>query len=292
MSKNILLKALQQRFHEALDAVYGKEEVLSFFFLCTEHYYGVTRFKLALDINLTITEAEQEPLLSALKALKNNTPIQYIIGETAFYGLPFKVNENTLIPRPETEELVSLVLENTKVKNSESLSILDIGTGSGCIAITLAKNIVKGSVYALDVSAEALKIAKENADLNTVEVSFVEASILESCPAALAAVTFDVIVSNPPYVRQLEKEEMQNNVLDYEPHLALFVDDDNPLVFYKAIAEFAIEKLKPNGQLYFEINEYLGQEMIALVEGLGFANVKVIQDMFGKDRMLSAIKLK
>ncbi|MEJ6791432.1 MAG: peptide chain release factor N(5)-glutamine methyltransferase [Lacinutrix sp.] len=287
----MLIKDLENIFHETLDAIYGKQEVSSFFFLCTEAFFNITRLDLALNRIISITKAEQQPIFNALEALKNQKPIQYIIGETEFYGLPFKVNENTLIPRPETEELVQLIIDSNLERNEESqLSILDIGTGSGCIAISLAENIKNAQVYAMDVSAKAIEKAKENAVLNKVKVAFIEGSILEETQRNLLFkdLKFDAIVSNPPYVRNLEKAEIQNNVLNNEPHLALFVEDDNPLLFYKAITEFASKNLKPKGQLFFEINEYLGEETKALVDSFGFKNVELIKDMFGKDRMLKA----
>ncbi|WP_034057850.1 peptide chain release factor N(5)-glutamine methyltransferase [Lacinutrix jangbogonensis] len=291
----MLIKDLENIFHEVLDAVYGKEEVSSFFFLCTDAFYNISRFELALNRDLAITKAEQQVVFDALEALKNEKPIQYILGETEFYGLPFKVNENTLIPRPETEELVQLIIDCHSERSDESpLSLLDIGTGSGCIAISLAKNIKNVQVYAMDVSAKAIEKAKENTVLNDAEVAFVEGSILEETQWNLLFedLKFDIIVSNPPYVRNLEKTEIQNNVLNNEPHLALFVEDDNPLIFYRAITKFAREKLKENGQLFFEINEYLGQETKALVESLEFKSVEIIKDMFGKDRMLKAVFVK
>jgi len=287
----VQLKDLEKIFHKTLDAIYGKDEVSSFFFLCTESFYNISRLDLALDRELSITKVEQHPIFDALEDLKNEKPIQYILGETEFYGLPFKVNKNTLIPRPETEELVSLVITCHSERSEESqISILDIGTGSGCIAISLAKNIKNAQVYAMDVTTEAIEKAKENAILNEVDVTFIECDILSFRLTELvsASYKFDTIVSNPPYIRNLEKAEIQNNVLNNEPHLALFVDDDNPLIFYRAITEFAVEKLKENGQLFFEINEYLGQETKALVESFGFKNVEIIKDMFGKDRMLKA----
>ncbi|AEH02813.1 peptide chain release factor N(5)-glutamine methyltransferase [Lacinutrix sp. 5H-3-7-4] len=287
----VLIKDLKNIFHKELDAIYGVEEVASFFFICTENYYNVTRLQLALDSDLAINKEEQTVIFNALEDLKNEKPIQYIIGETEFYGLPFKVNKHTLIPRPETEELVTLVLKTAKqkLKESKPLTCLDIGTGSGCIAISLAKELKEAQVYAIDVSTEAIKKAKENAVLNNVAVEFIKCDILNACNETLNKdLKFNVIVSNPPYVRNLEKAEIKNNVLNNEPHLALFVEDDNPLLFYKAIAEFATKKLHKNGKLFFEINEYLGEETKALVENIGFKNVEIIKDIFNKDRMLSA----
>lgn len=289
----MLLKEIKNIFHKDLDALYGKEEVSSFFFLCVENYYNISRLQLALNVNLKITKEKQSSIFNALNELKKQKPIQYILGETEFYGLPFKVNKNTLIPRPETEELVALIVSNyLQDMATAPVSILDIGTGSGCIAIALAKNIKKAKVYGLDVSSEALKMAKENASINEVNVTFFEANILKwrSADVAFLEHKYNIIVSNPPYVRHLEKEEIKNNVLAHEPHLALFVDNDNPLVFYNEIASFALNNLKPNGLLYFEINEYLGAETKALVETKGFKDVTLIHDMFGKDRMLLARK--
>ena len=281
------LKDLQGIFHKELDAIYGEEEVNSFFNLLIEAYYGFNRITLALEPELSITKEEQNPIFKALDDLKHEKPIQYILGETEFFGLPFKVNENVLIPRPETEELVDWVLKDQSTKSDDKLSILDIGTGSGCIAISLAKNLPQAKVFALDVSKGALKIAQENAKENNVTVKFIEASILEQ---PTVGSQLDIIVSNPPYVRNQEKKEMKNNVLDNEPHLALFVEDENPLQFYKAITEFAVHNLKNEGVLYFEINEYLGNEMIELLSDNNFKNIELKQDIFKKDRMIKATK--
>ena len=281
------LKDLQGIFHKELDAIYGEEEVNSFFNLLIEAYYGFNRITLVLEPELSITKEEQNPIFKALDDLKHEKPIQYILGETEFFGLPFKVNENVLIPRPETEELVDWVLKDQSTKSDDKLSILDIGTGSGCIAVSLAKNLPQAKVFALDVSKGALKIAQENAKENNVTVKFIEASILEQ---PTVGSQLDIIVSNPPYVRNQEKKEMKNNVLDNEPHLALFVEDENPLQFYKAITEFAVHNLKNEGVLYFEINEYLGNEMIELLSDNNFKNIELKQDIFKKDRMIKATK--
>lgn len=283
---------LKQLFYRELDALFDTEEVSQFFYMCIESFCNLSRLDLALNTNLALNTDELEIVLNALEKLKLEQPIQYILGETEFYGLPFKVNSNTLIPRPETEDLVRLIIENIslKTKDTSQLTILDIGTGTGCIAISLAKNITNAKVYALDVSAEALKIAKENAKMNQVDLHFIEANILNQseCNNVFNHTDFDIIVSNPPYVRNLEKLEMKPNVLNYEPHLALFVDNKNPLLFYKAITNLAAQKLKPSGQLYFEINEYLGKEMLTLVEAYPFKNIKIRKDIFEKDRVLQA----
>ncbi|PWH82186.1 peptide chain release factor N(5)-glutamine methyltransferase [Algibacter marinivivus] len=281
------VKDIQNIFHVELDVLYGEEEVNSFFFILIAHYNNITRIQLAVNPDMVIDDYEN--ILNALQLLKKQKPIQYIIGETEFYGLPFKVNENVLIPRPETEELVDWVLK--EVDNNKPITILDIGTGSGCIAISLAKNLTNAKVYALDVSAKAIKIAKRNAELNKVTVKFIEADILKiKNEGFMADVKFDIIVSNPPYVRVQEKALMKANVLDNEPHLALFVEDENPLLFYIAISNFASSNLNDNGQLYFEINEYLGNDMIGLLSQNHFQKIKLKQDIFKKDRMIKGVK--
>jgi release factor glutamine methyltransferase len=219
-----------------------------------------------------------------LQELKKEVPIQYLLGKTNFYGLDFEVNENVLIPRPETEELVEwIVKENAKTDKTKTLKILDIGTGSGCIAVSLAKNLPNAKVYAIDVSKKALETAKRNAINNKVEVTFLLNDVLE---LEELPYDFDIIVSNPPYVRHLEKEEIKKNVLDYEPHLALFVEDHDALIFYKKIATLAQDNLFKNGQLYFEINQYLGKEMIDLLEEMEFKNIELRKDIYDNDRML------
>ena len=286
------LKDIQDIFHKELDAIYGLDEVNSFFYLLIEAYRNFSRIQLALDPEFTITKQESETLFDALEKLKEEEPIQYILGETEFYGLPFKVSQYTLIPRPETEELVQWIIESVTTNDIEKpLNILDVGTGSGCIAIALAKHLPEAKVYALDVSDEALKIAKQNADLNKVTIHCIEKDILEVETYVLdGCIQFDIIVSNPPYVRNLEKEAMKANVLQHEPHLALFVDDNNPLQFYKAISEFAVNNLTKKGLLFFEINEYLGTEMKHLFEANQFKSIALKQDIFGKDRMMKGVK--
>lgn len=287
----MLLKDLKQIFHKELDAIYGEDEVRSFFFLLTENYFGISRLDLAMQTELAITTNEHPKIMEALSLLKSEYPIQYILKETEFYGFPFKVNSSTLIPRPETEELVTWVHDTAQAMTTQqsALKILDIGTGSGCIAISLARLLPKAKVSALDVSTNALTVAKENAILNAVEINFIGANILEP-QKDIFSEPLDIIVSNPPYVRELEKEEMKPNVLNSEPHLALFVDNDNALQFYKAIIEFSTLNLKDKGLLFFEINEYLGQEMIALLKENNFTDIELKKDMFGKDRMIKGIK--
>lgn len=287
------LKDIQKTFHDELDTTYGQEEVDSFFFILIDFYYQVSRIELATTPSLEIKN--QDEIFKALEALKQEQPIQYIIGETEFYGLNFKVNKNVLIPRPETEELVEWVIKVYKNKNTE-IKILDIGTGSGCIAIALAKNLPNAKIYALDISENALKVAKQNAVLNNVEVNFFKGDILKMeqegfdeetfGDLGIEAFKFDVIVSNPPYIRVQEKIQMKNNVLNNEPHLALFVKDEDPLLFYNVISDFARLKLKDEGLLFFEINEYLGNDMIRLLKDKQFKNIELKQDIFKKDRMI------
>ncbi|WP_242205056.1 peptide chain release factor N(5)-glutamine methyltransferase [Aestuariivivens insulae] len=279
------LKTVQHTFHEKLDAIYPYEEVDSFFYLLIDHYYNVSRLDLVMKPSYRVDDAKS--LLEALWLLKQQQPIQYILGETEFYGLPFKVNSHTLIPRPETEELVQWILDELKINNG-TLKILDIGTGSGCIAVSLAKHLPKAKVCALDVSKEALRMAQTNAELNDVDITFFNEDILspKTWSVAFKSLKFDVIVSNPPYVREQEKQLMKPNVLDNEPHLALFVKDDNPLLFYEAISQFAVNNLSRNGLLFFEINEYLGHPMKALLSKHQFSNIELKQDVFKKDRMV------
>lgn len=291
------LKEVQARFHNELLGLYEKEEIDSFFYQLIEKNYKVDRIRLALEPGIGIKDTES--ILESLQLLKQEKPIQYIIGETEFYGLKFKVNPSVLIPRPETEELVAWIIgchsehfdcAQHGLREASQIRILDIGTGSGCIAISLAKNLQNAKVYALDVSKKALEVAKENVRLNEVNVEFIQADILRDCHAELVSASqkFDIIVSNPPYVRELEKNMMKPNVLDNEPHLALFVKDADPLLFYRAIGEFAKTTLKKNGQLFFEINEYLGKETVTLLEQQNYKNIELRKDIFEKDRMVKA----
>jgi len=266
-----------------LSGVYPQTEIQSFFNLLIDFKLKLSRIEIALQPNFEINTDDLNFLQNALTRLKEQIPIQYIIGETEFYGLPFKVNKNVLIPRPETEELVDWIIKDNHKK--ENISILDIGTGSGCIAIALAKFLPNSKVSAIDISKEALEIANENALKNNVSINFIEANILNTTTLSSQ---FDIIVSNPPYVRELEKNEMHKNVLDNEPHLALFVKNENPLLFYDKIASLAQSNLTGNGLLYFEINQYLGKEMLELLKLKGFTNIEIKKDIYGVDRMMKA----
>jgi release factor glutamine methyltransferase len=288
----MILKEIKNKFLIELNSLYELEEIENFFFILVEHYLHLNRLSVALNPERLFSAKDVKPITDALQDLKNNVPIQYILGETEFYGLPFKVNKNVLIPRPETVELVDWVLKTELKKRDIHLNIFDIGTGSGCIAISLAKKLPKANVYALDVSEEALVMAKLNAAINDVDIQFIQENILnaQTWNNEIKSTEFDIIVSNPPYVRKLEQEQMRENVLNNEPHLALFVNNEDPLQFYKAIAEYALNNLKMNGVLYFEINEYLGNQMIQLLENYNFSSIELKQDIFGKDRMIKAIK--
>jgi release factor glutamine methyltransferase len=279
------VKKYKALFQNELSPFFDVMEIDQFFYLTLEKRHQLKRVDLALNPNFEITVEEEQYWDSVLTQLKTQKPIQYILGETSFYGLTFLVNEHTLIPRPETEELVQWILE-TNLTNSQ-ISLLDIGTGTGCIPITLKKNLPKATVFALDFSEKALEVATKNASMNQVEITFLQNDILAT---SRLEQQFDIIVSNPPYVRELEKKEINTNVLQFEPHLALFVTDNDALLFYRKIAHLAQEYLHPNGQLFFEINQYLGTEMIALVASYGFTEIELRQDIYGNDRMLRAVK--
>ena len=280
------LKEIKNIFHLELDAIYSPEEVNSFFYMLIEHFLGLERFILALEPNLIITKDEETPLFEALSRLKLEIPIQHIIGKTHFMDLEFLVDKNVLIPRPETEDLVRWILDDIK-NHQEAITILDIGTGSGCIPIALKKQLPNAEVATLDISDKALKIATQNAKNNSVQIEFIHANILEIDKLHQK---FDIIVSNPPYVRELEKKEMHKNVLQHEPELALFVSDEDPLLFYRKIASFAVNNLNDGGALYFEINQYLGKETKQLLDSTNFSDIELRQDLFGNDRMLKGIK--
>ena len=288
------IKEYRAHFIQELTPLYDAGEAESFFYLILEEKQQLKRIDLALHPDLVFSASEVAVWNSILAPLKQEIPIQYLLGKTSFYGLDFSVNEHVLIPRPETEELVDWMLsDHRKTQQSNNLKILDIGTGSGCIAISLAKNLPNATVFAIDVSEKALATAKKNADNNAVNVNFIHQNILEA--VTLSAVEgineqFDIIVSNPPYVRNLEKEEIKKNVLDNEPHLALFVEDDDALIFYKKIAELAQENLTENGLLYFEINQYLGAAMIDLLEQMHFKNIELRKDIYGNDRMIKCTR--
>ena len=289
------LQEFKEHFIGELVAYYPEDECLSFLQLLLEDRLGLTRVQTALKPQLKIASEDLDYLRDAIEELGKERPIQYILGKTQFYGLEFTVNEQVLIPRPETEELVDWILQELAIQNKsdEKLTVLDIGTGSGCIAVSLAKHLANADVYALDISSTALQLAKENASSNKVEIYPIESDILnvnQIRDADERALQFDVIVSNPPYVLEDEKKEIKTNVLDYEPHLALFVNDPNPLLFYEKIAVLAQQHLKQNGHLFFEINQYLGTQTVDLLSAKGFSSPILRKDLSQNDRMIMTTK--
>lgn len=275
------IKDLEKEYIKSLNHFYDIEESRSIFYLSATSILKVTQSDLLIKKDRVLAEQEVAALIKILETLKNGKPVQQVLGETHFYGLPLKINEYVLIPRPETEELVDWVIKEIKDKKK---SLLDIGTGSGCIPIAIKKNLPAVRVSALDISAEALKLASANALLNRTEINFIEADILSYSSNE----KYDVIVSNPPYIRELEKADMHENVLAHEPHAALFVSDENPLIFYKTISDFAYDNLNPNGYLFFEINEFLWEKTLQVLIDKGFKNIELRKDMQGKDRMIMA----
>ena len=269
-----------------LSGIFFKEEIESLIFLILEKMsgYSRTQFMLSKDEKLLGNE-ELIEIKNIVTRLKNHEPIQYILGQTEFYGLPFYSIPGVLIPRPETEELVQWVIQENTLT---APILLDMGTGTGCIAISLRKNIEHSIVIACDISPICIETAIRNAELNAVTVSVFEYDILNNTPQ-VSFPMLDVIVSNPPYVRETEKLLMQKNVLEYEPELALFVPDENPLIFYERIADFALDHLKYEGRLYFEINEAFGQGTIEMLQSKGFSNIVLKKDINNKDRMIRSV---
>jgi release factor glutamine methyltransferase len=274
---------IRKYYQQQLADLYDEKEISSLLYLLFETYAGLTKAQILIEPETPITESQLLKINFAVKDLKNYKPIQYIIGKTEFYGLEFKVGPDVLIPRPETEELVELIIKDSKFVFPNT--ILDIGTGSGCIAISLKKHLQKAKVTGLDISAGALNVAKTNAIYNNVLIDFKLLDFTDFGQLKKMK-SYDVIVSNPPYVRNSEKKLMKKNVLHYEPETALFVNDDDPLIFYKAIALFADRNLNRKGTIYCEINEYLAQSTAELFYHGGFSNVEVINDMNGKERFL------
>ena len=266
-------------FKEELLAVSQEREIISWAYIVMEFLLGHNRSDCIIHAEKQITTEITDRIKQIIADLKTKKPIQYILGETEFYGLQFKVNEHTLIPRPETEELVEWILKE------EFSSALDIGTGSGCIAITLAKN-TNAKITAIDISKEAIDVAKENTKNNKVEIDFMLQDILQA--ETLSKV--DLIVSNPPYILNSEKEKMESNVLDFEPDLSLFISDNDPLLFYKKIGVLAEKSLNCGGKLYFEINEKYGAEILEMLSKIGFVDIALKKDINDKDRMVKATK--
>ena len=274
------VKHLISFFYSELGNLYSKSEIDELAFRVFEHFLSFKREDMKFKEEELLNQSELLKIYDAAKDLANAKPLQYILGETYFYKYSFLVNEHVLIPRPETEELVELIYKRNKAFSG---SILDIGTGSGCIPLSLQKALPQAYIAAVDVSADALDVAKKNASLLQRSVDFSLCDILQSAPEKT---DWDIIVSNPPYVRVLEKAEIKPNVLEYEPHLALFVEDMDALLFYRKIAQLALKNLTTNGLLFFEINQYLGKETVELLENLGFKNIELKKDIYGNNRMI------
>lgn len=278
------IRDVKIEFQQKLATLYGAKEIQSIFSLVAEDL-GFTPTSLVIHNEDELTETQQIHFFDCLKRLVSGEPVQYVRGKADFYDMQFCVNSSVLIPRPETEELVDRIINEQGNCNG---NIIDLGTGSGCIAISLASNFPTAQITAMDISSAALEVAKQNAQNNNVNIKFIHAD-MQKDDCLQDNQQFDIIVSNPPYVCNAEKKDMRANVLQHEPHLALFVDDDNyPLQFYKAIALFATKHLKENGTIYCEINETLGKETVELFQSYGFKNSQVIQDLFGKDRIVKA----
>lgn len=280
------VKDVSTRYKQELANVYEPQEIEAISLLVLSELLHTSNAKLKAFPETDIT-AHTERLEGILQELITGKPVQYIFGHTEFYGLPFNVNPSVLIPRPETEELVQWILETIKASPKGTQNILDIGTGSGCIVISLKENTINSQLFAIDISTDALKIAQSNAELNKVDVKFIQADVLSHGIAAQLP-HFDIIVSNPPYVTLTDKKQMHHNVTGFEPHTALFVPEEDPLLFYRAIADLAKEKLNPNGLLFFEINEGYGGETVELLTGMSFRNIELRQDLSGRDRMVKA----
>ena len=260
--------------------------------LLMSHITGLSMTQLLAERDFCLSEEQQKWYVEAIERLKNNEPLQHVMGQCEFYGRKFKCDGRALVPRPETEELVEWIISmhNAQCTIDNGFNILDIGTGTGCIALSLAKELAEAEVTALDISAEALSLARENAEILEVENAvFVEGDILNMDDKHVVAKDkYTVIVSNPPYVRECEKKDMEANVLDYDPHTALFVSDEDPLIFYRAIGEFGLTHLKDRGSLYFEINQYLGRETCDMLVAMGYRNVEMREDINGNPRMIKA----
>lgn len=278
------MKKVLAKIHQQLDALYPPGELRELIRWMMEEVAGIPPYRLLLADDV-LTDKQRLQIEVIVDRLAKEEPIQYIWGETTFCGLPFHVSRDVLIPRPETEQLVLLIVHD--FSSCPSPRILDIGTGSGCIAISLASLLPASRVTALDISSSALQVAADNAILNHVSVSWACVDILSS-EAESCLEQYDCIVSNPPYIMEHEQQEMDARVLDYEPYEALFVPDTDPLLFYRRIVQLAKSHLMAGGWLYFEINEQCGDAMFELLNRAGFSQIVIIKDYFGKDRMLKA----
>jgi release factor glutamine methyltransferase len=274
-----------------LKPIFPENEIKAITRLLLGKIAGLNSVQFYGNKDIKISEAIRNKLYSSVDLLVKGEPVQYILGETEFYGLNFKVKPGVLIPRPETEEIIEHILNDLSVQQNFKLplKILDVGTGSGCIAIALAKNLTNAKVLACDISVEALHVAQENAADNNVSIDFFEVDICSYKPDINKLGNLDIIVSNPPYVCFSEQANMQEHVLNHEPHLALFVNDEDPLLFYRSITSIAVKMLRKSGSLYFEINSRFGIETLNLIQKYPFSKVELFQDIFGRDRIIRAI---
>ncbi len=286
--RNNLLATVKKKYLQELLSYYNKKEAEQLITILIEYLFGITRNNLILQPDYRISESELIEINSCVKKLKKYMPVQYITGAVEFHDLILKIDANVLIPRPETEELVQII---TKYEKNEGLLVLDVGTGSGCISISLSKLLTDAIVHATDISPAAISIAQKNAISNNQNIIFHTHNILQQqpiCDANGNKLLFDIIVSNPPYVTQNDKSKMNANVIDYEPHNALFVPEGNPLIYYKAIVNLAKNQLVHGGRIYLEINENMGKQMLALLNNSS-TNAVLIKDMSGKDRFIYAV---
>lgn len=282
-----ILQDFELLFQNELQSLYDNDEIKAIFLLVIADLFGLNRSTYQFKKTEGVQDDYATRLQEILIDLKKHRPIQYILNKADFYGEIFKVNESVLIPRQETEELVDLIIKTQK--SLPDLNIIDIGTGSGCIPIILAKHLNNANVTTLDISKEAIRTAKENADNLKTPIHFINADVFE-WEYIFTDQQYDIVVSNPPYITPGEKEGMEQNVLAYEPELALFIEESAPLIFYDVISSFALKHLKPNGDLFFEINQYLGNETKELVRKKGFDQVRLIKDINGADRIIHAKK--
>lgn len=281
------IKDIREYYLSELKKIYAGNEAMTFLDMIFGHRLNVSRTERMLNPDYRLSESEMLAVHFDVKALKTFRPVQYIFNTTEFCGLKIYVDENVLIPRPETEELVYQVIEGHK--GSSGLTVLDVGTGSGAIALALKKSLPLSDVSACDVSPEALQVARKNGNETNLHVHFFLLDILNPEDWNLQP-QYDLIISNPPYVTEAEKKFMSANVLSWEPERALFVPDDDPLIFYRQIIRFAEQHLKPGGKIYFEINENFGADVRELFQKNGYQNIDLRQDLSGKDRMISAEK--
>jgi release factor glutamine methyltransferase len=286
MGTNIhTIKDIRFYLAKELTELYTESEIGAITNIIIKTVFGISRLHQLYNSDQTISNEQAAKIIDISGELKTGKPIQYILGETSFYDCQIRLNSATLIPRPETEELVDLIIHENK---GFSGKIIDFGTGSGCIAIALAVNLLSSKISGIDISEEAISIAKENARLNNVNISFASGDIFNLNLSSLKKV--GIVVSNPPYVLNSEKKSMLKNVLDFEPTQALFVSDSEPLAYYRAISETANKILMPGGKLYFEINEAMGKQMTELLDSFSFCDIRVVKDINSKDRFIKGTK--